>query len=74
MVPLKHNSKDRRVLSLMIEINRARYMEEQGIQAVRRSSFKKCKRFVSGLVAALRAAVARDNEVNNLKVRKRKST
>jgi N-formylglutamate amidohydrolase len=73
MVPLKHNSKDRRVLSLMIEINRARYMELQGTQAVRRSSLKKCKRFVAGLVAALRAAVARDNAVNNLKVRKRES-
>ena len=74
MVPLKHNGKDRRVLSIMIEINRARYMELQGTQAVRRSSFKKCKRFVAGLVATLRAAVARDNAVNNLKVRKRKST
>ena len=74
MVPLKHNGKDRRVLSIMIEINRARYMELQGTQAVRRSSLKKCKRFVAGLVATLRAAVARDNAVNNLKVRKRKST
>jgi N-formylglutamate amidohydrolase len=74
IVSLKHNGKDRRVLSIMIEINRARYMEVQGAQAVRRSSFKKCKRFVAGLVAALRAAVARDNAVNNLKVRKRKST
>ncbi|MCX5640860.1 MAG: N-formylglutamate amidohydrolase [Planctomycetota bacterium] len=74
MVPLKHNSKDRRVLSIMIEINRARYMELQGTKAVRRASFKKCKRFVAGLVAALRGAVARDNAVNNLKVRKRKST
>ena len=74
MVPLKHNGKDRRVLSIMIEINRARYMELQGTQAVRRSSFKKCKRFVAGLVATLRAAVARDNAVNNLKVRKRKSS
>jgi N-formylglutamate amidohydrolase len=74
MVPLNHYGKDRRVLSLMIEINRARYMELPGTQAVRRSSFKKCKRFVAGLVAALRAAVARDNAVNNLKVRKRKST
>ena len=74
MVPLNHCGKDRRVLSIMIEINRARYMELQGTQAVRRASFKKCKRFVSGLVAALRAAVARDNAVNNLKVRKRKST
>ena len=74
MVPLKHNGKDRRVLSIMIEINRARYMELQGEQAVRRASFKKCKRFAAGLVAALRAAVARDNAVNNLKVRKRKST
>lgn len=74
MVPLKHNGKDRRVLSIMIEINRARYMELQGAQAVRRASFKKCKRFVSGLVATLRASVARDNAVNNLKVRKRKST
>ena len=74
MVPLKHNGKDRRVLSIMIEINRARYMELQGTQAVRRASFKKCKRFVAGLVATLRAAVARDNAVNNLKVRKRKSS
>jgi N-formylglutamate amidohydrolase len=74
MVPLKHNGKDRRVLSIMIEINRARYMELQGEQAVRRASFKKCKRFVAGLVATLRAAVARDNAVNNLKVRKRKSS
>jgi N-formylglutamate amidohydrolase len=74
IVPLKHNGKDRRVLSIMIEINRARYMELQGVQAVRRASFKKCKRFVAGLVATLRAAVARDNAVNNLKVRKRKST
>jgi N-formylglutamate amidohydrolase len=73
IVPLKHNGKDRRILSIMIEINRARYMELQGTQAVRRSSLKKCKRFVAGLVAALRAAVARDNAVNNLKVRKRKS-
>ena len=74
MVPLKHNGKDRRVLSIMIEINRARYMELRGTRAVRRASFKKCKRFVAGLVATLRAAVARDNAVNNLKVRKRKST
>jgi N-formylglutamate amidohydrolase len=74
MVPLKHNGKDRRVLSIMIEINRARYMELQGAQAVRRASFKKCKRFVAGLVATLRATVARDNAVNNLKVRKRKSS
>jgi N-formylglutamate amidohydrolase len=74
IVPLNHNGKDRRVLSIMVEINRARYMELQGTQAVRRASFRKCKRFVSGLVAALRAAVARDNAVNNLKVRKRKST
>ncbi len=74
IVPLKHNGKDRRVLSIMIEINRARYMDFQGTQSVRRSSFKKCKRFVAGLVATLRAAVARDNAVNNLKVRKRKSS
>ena len=74
IVPLNHNGKDRRVLSIMVEINRARYMELHGTQAVRRASFRKCKRFVSGLVAALRAAVARDNAVNNLKVRKRKST
>ncbi len=74
MVPLKHNGKDRRVLSIMIEINRARYMELQGAQAVRRASFKKCKRFVAGLVATLRASVARDNALHNLKVRKRKST
>lgn len=74
IVPLNHNGKDRRVLSIMVEINRARYMELHGTQAVRRASFRKCKRFVSGLVAALRATVARDNAVNNLKVRKRKST
>jgi hypothetical protein len=58
----------------MIEINRARYMELQGTQALHRASFKKCKRFVAGLIAALRASVARDNAVNKLKVRKRKST
>jgi N-formylglutamate amidohydrolase len=74
IVPLNHNGKDRRVLSIMIEINRARYMNLEGTQAVRRSSFKKCQRFVAGLVATLRASVARDNAVNNLKVRKRKST
>ena len=74
IVPLKYNGKDRRVLSIMIEINRARYMELQGTQALRRASFKKSKRFVAGLVVALRASVARDNAVNNLKVRKRKST
>ena len=74
MVPLNHYGTDRRVLSIMIEINRARYMEVQGTQAVRRASFKKCKRFVAGLVATLRAAVARDNAVNNLKIRKRKTT
>ena len=74
IVPLNHNGKDRRVLSIMIEINRARYMNLEGTQAVRRSSFKKCQRFIAGLVATLRASVARDNAVNNLKVRKRKST
>jgi N-formylglutamate amidohydrolase len=74
MVPLKHNGKDRRVLSIMIEINRARYMELPGSQTVRRASFKKCRRFIAGLVAALRASVARDNVANKLKVRKRKST
>ena len=74
IVPLNHNGKDRRVLSIMIEINRARYMNLEGTQAVRRSSFKKCQRFIAGLIATLRASVARDNAVNNLKIRKRKST
>jgi N-formylglutamate deformylase len=57
MVHMKHLRLDPRVLSIMIEVNRARYMRLDGIEAVRSERFDECREFLAGLVGALRQSV-----------------
>jgi hypothetical protein len=45
-------------MSVMIEINRKKYMELDGTRAVRTNGFAETRAFVLGLIAALRDAAA----------------
>ena len=56
IVPMKHFQRDPRVLSIMIEINRVRYMTLRGDEAIRSSEFERTKEFVTGFVSQLRKA------------------
>ena len=58
IVPMKHFERDARVMSVMIEINRKKYMELDGTRAVRTNGFAETRAFVLGLIAALRDAAA----------------
>jgi N-formylglutamate amidohydrolase len=58
IVPMKHFERDARVMSVMIEINRKKYMELDGTRAVRTNGFAETKAFTLGLIAALRDAAA----------------
>jgi N-formylglutamate amidohydrolase len=60
IVPMKHFGLDARVMSVMIEINRRRYMRLDGTLAVRTDGFEPTKAFVAGLVAALRDATRKE--------------
>ena len=57
IVPAKHLGRDARVHAVMIEVNRARYMELHGTQARRAAGFAAARGFVVGMVDALRVAV-----------------
>ncbi len=56
IVPIKHYQRDARVRSIMIEINRKRYMTVSGVAAVRTVEFHATRAFVAGFVMALRNA------------------
>jgi N-formylglutamate deformylase len=58
IVPLPHFGRDARVLSVMIEINRRRYMAIEGATVVKTNGFAATQRFVQGLMAAMRAAAS----------------
>jgi len=60
IVPMKHFGLDARVMSVMIEINRKRYMRLDGTRAVRTDEFEPTKAFVAGLVEALRDAARKE--------------
>jgi hypothetical protein len=51
---MQHFGKDARVLSIMVEINRKRYMTLEGDTAVKTAGFDSTRDFVLGLVSALR--------------------
>jgi N-formylglutamate deformylase len=53
IVPMRHFGKDARVLSIMVEVNRKRYMTMEGNTALRSAGFDATRAFVQGLVAAL---------------------
>lgn len=57
IVPAKHLDRDPRVLSVMVELNRARYMALDGTQARRSERFPEARAFAVGVVRALRDAV-----------------
>jgi len=57
---MKHFGLDARVLSVMIEVNRKRYMRLDGTCAVRTDGFEPTKAFVAGLVEALRDAARKE--------------
>jgi N-formylglutamate amidohydrolase len=61
IVPMEHFGCNPRVLSVMIEVNRKRYMRLEGTRAVRTDGFEPTRAFVSGLVAALRDAASKEN-------------
>jgi N-formylglutamate amidohydrolase len=61
IVPMKHFGLDARVMSVMIEINRKRYMRLDRTRAVRSDGFEPTKAFVAGLVAALRDAAGKED-------------
>lgn len=56
MVPMLHFGTDARVQSIMIEINRRRYMRVDGAQAVQLDGYAACARFVHDVVRRLRVA------------------
>ncbi|MEY4821080.1 MAG: hypothetical protein RLY72_732 [Planctomycetota bacterium] len=56
MVPMRHFGRDARVQSIMIELNRSRYMRLDGAQAVQTDGFDSCARFVRDIVQRLRGA------------------
>ena len=53
IVPMQHYGKDARVLSIMVEVNRKRYMAIEGDQAVKTSEFDATRNFLRGLISAL---------------------
>lgn len=56
IVPMQHFGKDARVLSIMVEINRKRYMTLEGDTAVKTVGFGSTRDFLLGLVSYLRTA------------------
>jgi N-formylglutamate amidohydrolase len=67
IVPMQHYGKDARVLSIMVEVNRKRYMAIEGDQAVKTSEFDATRNFLRGLISALQteADVRRNLQENN---------
>jgi len=57
IVPSKRLGRDPRVFSVMVELNRARYMALDGTQARRTDGFAEARAFAAGMVRALRDAV-----------------
>lgn len=53
IVPMQHFGKDARVLSIMVEINRKRYLTLEGNNAVRSAGFNATRDLVLGLISAL---------------------
>jgi hypothetical protein len=51
-----HFGTDARVQSIMIEINRRRYMRLEGARAVQLDGYESCARFVREVVRRLRVA------------------
>ncbi len=58
MVPLEHLERTPLVMSIMVEINRDRYMRLEGNRAVRSEDFESTRLFVGRLLSRLRAAAA----------------
>jgi N-formylglutamate amidohydrolase len=58
IVPMKHFGHDPRVASVMVEINRARYMRLDGTRAHRTEGFADARAFAAGMVVSLRGAMA----------------
>jgi N-formylglutamate deformylase len=56
IVPMKHFGRDARVMSIMIEINRKRYMTVDGSAAIRSDGFPGTRAFVSGMLDCLSRA------------------
>ena len=56
IVPMRHFGKDLRVRSIMVEINRDRYMQVEGGVARKSVGFDATRRFVLGLISTLRDA------------------
>lgn len=56
IVPMRHFGRDSRVLSIMIEVNRERYMTVDGAIVRKTDAFQSTRIFVLGLIAALREA------------------
>jgi N-formylglutamate amidohydrolase len=54
IVPMQHYGKDPRVLSIMVEVNRKRYMKVEGNHAVKTTGFDETSRFLRGLISELR--------------------
>ncbi len=67
IVPMQHYGKDPRVLSIMVEVNRKRYMTVEGNQAVKSTGFDETRRFLRGLISELRseAGVRRNIQEDN---------
>jgi N-formylglutamate amidohydrolase len=67
IVPMQHYGNDARVLSIMVEVNRKRYMAIEGDQAVKTSEFDATRNFLRGLISALQteADVRRNLQENN---------
>lgn len=60
IVPLKYFGREPRVLSVMIDINRPRYMHLDGLRAIRSAHFGETRSFAQGLVARLQVAAAHE--------------
>lgn len=58
IVPMKHFGQDARVLSIMIEINRKRYMTVDGQVVARAEGFQATRAFVVGMLERLRIAAS----------------
>ncbi len=56
IVPMRHFGRDARVQSIMIEINRRRYMRLEGAQAVQTDGYRASAQFVREVVQRLRIA------------------
>ena len=59
IVPMKHFGSDARVMSIMVEINRKRYMTLEGHEATRSQGFDDTRSFIQGLLRQLRSASAK---------------